>query len=97
MSALKIGGFLFRPAGGAASGKKPEAKAEKKADAPSKGGYDTVNFRSDRLAVMPRMSTISGQATQHLRGEAMESLLRESASELDDYFSGAYGFDADPE
>lgn len=97
MSAFKIGGFSFRSANGVSNVKKPENKAEEKDASPSQGKVDSVELRANRLAVMPRMSTISGQTAQHVQGETMESLLKDSAAELDDYFSKAYGFDKDAE
>lgn len=96
MSAFKIGDSPFRPTGGVSNSKKPEPKAEEKAAAPLKGAYDMVNVRANRLAAMPRMGAVGRQSAQHVRGGAVESLLKESAAELDDYFTGAYGFDGNP-
>ena len=92
MSAFKIGGSRFNPASGVSNTKKNElAKAEEEQFAQRKGGgFDTVKL--NRLAVMPRMSAAAGQSAERLRGEAVESLLKDSAAELDDYFSEAYGF-----
>lgn len=97
MSAFKIGGFSFRSTNGVSGAKKPESKTDEKAAAPSSGKTDSVELRPNRLAVMPRMSTINGQTVQHARSETVESLLKDSAAELDEYFSKAYGFDKDAE
>lgn len=96
MSVFKIGGSQFRPTGGVSGGREAEKKPEEKSAA-SKSGYDTVKFRDNRLAVMPRMSAVGGESSQRLRGETVETLLKASAPELDDYFSRAYGFDKDTE
>ena len=90
MSAFKIGGSLFRPASGVSNSKKPEAKEPVKSAGPPKGGYDTVKL--NRLAVMPRMSSLDGQSAERLQSGTVESLLKESTEELDDYFAKAYGF-----
>lgn len=92
MTAFKIEGSSFKPTGGISKNKKPEAKKEGESAAQSRGAYDTVRFRDNRLAVMPRMSAVSGNTTRHVQGETVESLLKDSAAELDDYFSQAYGF-----
>lgn len=97
MSAFKIGGSPFLPAPGPSGSKKPERRSGENSSVPSKGGYDTVNFHADRFAVMPRMGGVSGQSVQRLRSAAVESLLKDSAAELDSYFSKAYGFDAQAE
>ena len=92
MSAFKIGGSRFSPASGVSGPRKKEtakAAAEQSAQ-PKSGGFDTVKL--NKIAVMPRMSAASGQSAERLRGEAVESLLRADAAELDDYFSEAYGF-----
>ncbi|MBE7005052.1 MAG: hypothetical protein E7425_12400 [Ruminococcaceae bacterium] len=92
MSAFKIGGSPFRPASEISSAKKLKAKETSHSAAPSRGGFDTASVNPNRLAVMPRMSTVSGESAQHVQGEAVEALLRGAAKELDDYFSSAYGF-----
>ncbi len=91
MSAFQIGNSPFRPTQGVTGGKKPERKAEETA-APRKGSFDQGSFHANPLAVMPRMSALGGQTAQLERGEAVESLLRDSSAELDDYFTKAYGF-----
>ena len=93
MSALKIGGSPFRPASGVSGGKKTEAKAETNGASPSRGTYDTTDLHPNRLAVMPRMSALGSQNAQQAQGSAVETLLKESAAEVDDYFSNAYGFE----
>ncbi len=96
MSAFKIGGSPFRSPSGVAGGKRPESKVKPESAAPaSKNAYDTASFQTNRLAVMPRMSTVGGPSAQRVPGEAVESLLRDSAAELDDYFTKAYGFDVE--
>ena len=97
MSAFKIGGFAFRSWNGVFGLKKHEDKAEKKTVASTQRKTDSVELRPDRLAVMPRMSTIDRQTTQHIQGETIEAMLKDSAAELDTYFSAAYGFDGDSE
>ena len=92
MSAFKIGGFSFRPSHGVSSVKKPNRKAIESSKELSRSKVDSMEFRPNRLAVMPRMSSISGKTAQHLQSESVESLLKDSAAELDDYFSKAYGF-----
>lgn len=93
MSAFKIGGSPFRPANGVSNTQKPEKKVGETGTAAAKNGeFDTVNFRANRLAVMPRMSSLGTQSAQQAQGKAVESLLKDSAAELDDYFAGAYGF-----
>lgn len=92
MSIFQIGGSLFRPTNGVTNSKKPEKKPEEKDVELSKSAYDSVKFRDNPLAAMPRMSTVSGESAQRMRGETVESLLKDSATELDDYFSKAYGF-----
>ena len=92
MSAFKIGGSPFRPTSDITAGKKPKSKETAQSDAPSKSAFDTASVHPNRLAVMPRMSTVSGNTAQHVQGGTVESMLRDSAAELDDYFSRAYGF-----
>ena len=58
---------------------------------------DTASVNPNRLAVMPRMSAISSGGAQQIKSETVESMLRDSAAELDDYFTKAYGFDPDAE
>ena len=90
MSAFKIGGSLFRPSPGVSGGKKQEGKAPAENAAPQKNGFDTVKL--NKLAVMPRMSSMTGQGAERLQSEAVEALLKDSAAEMDDYFTEAYGF-----
>ena len=75
--------------------RKNERKSDEKSVAPSQNKIDAVQLRFNRLAVMPRMNTINGKSLQHMQSEAIESLLKNSAGELDEYFSKAYGFDQD--
>lgn len=93
MSAFKIGGSPFRPASEITGSKKVKTTEAAPGAAPSKGGFDTASVNPNRLAVMPRMSAVGGNSVQHMRGETVETMLRESAQELDDYFTRAYGFD----
>ena len=92
MSAFKIGGFSFRPTHGVSNVKKADSKAIERSEELSRSKADSMELRSNRLAVMPRMSTVNGNSAQHVQGETVESMLRDSAKELDDYFSRAYGF-----
>lgn len=93
MTDFKIGGAPLRPTPEAAGAKKTTAKEQaREAAAPSKGGFDTASVNPNRLAVMPRMSKIGGESAQCIQGEAVETLLRDAAAELDDYFTKAYGF-----
>ena len=98
MSALKIGGFPTRPASEITGSKKLKGKeSTQQSAAPSKGAFDTASVSPNRLAVMPRLSTITSGGAQQLKSETVESVLRDSAAELDDYFIKAYGFDPDAE
>ncbi len=97
MSAFRIGGFSFRPASGVAAEKKVKPQETAQSEAPRKGGFDTANVNAGPLAVMPRMGAVGDSAAQQAKGSAVETLLRDSAAELDDYFAGAYGFDRKPE
>lgn len=90
--ALKIGDASLRPVLDAGSGKRTEKKAPAESAAPAKGGFDTADFRANRLAVMPRMSSVGGRSAQRVQSGAVETLLKGSAEELDDYFAEAYGF-----
>lgn len=92
MSPIKIGSSQFRPTSEITGGKKPAAAKEAAVEAPRQGEYDTASVNPNRLAVMPRMSTAGSGSAQSLKGSTVESLLRDSARELDDYFSSAYGF-----
>ena len=92
MTAFKIGGSSFRPAQGASNSKKPETRSGEADAAPVKGGLDSMDFRANPLAVMPRMSSVGGQTAQHVQGGTVETLLKDQASALDDYFTDAYGF-----
>lgn len=96
MSAFKIGDSLFRPTSNVSKTKKTKATDESKSPALSRSAFDTAGISANPLTVMPRMSSIGGQDTQRLQSEAVESFLRESAAELDDYFTRAYGFDDVP-
>ena len=93
MSAFQIGGSPFRPMSDVTASKKPKAKETAQNDAPPKGAFDTVSVSHNRLAAMPRMGSVSGNTAQHVQGGTVESMLRDSAAELDDYFSKAYGFE----
>lgn len=96
MSAFKIGGFPTRPTNGiTGGGKLKEKESAQQSAAPSKGAFDTASVNPNRLAVMPRMSSISSGGAQHVKSETVESMLRDGAAELDEYFSKAYGFDKD--
>lgn len=92
MFSFKIGGSPVRPTSDAAAGKKLKTKETAQAAEPSRSGFDTAVVNTQRLTVMPRMSTVNGNSAQHVQGETVESMLRDSAKELDDYFSRAYGF-----
>ena len=96
MSVFKIGGSSIRPMSGASGGAKTEKKTAQD-PSPSKSGFDTASINANPLAVMPRMSLIRENSAQHLQGETVETLLRNSAAELDDYFTAGYGFDEKPE
>lgn len=95
MSTFKIGGSPLRPAAGVSNGKKVEKKTERQDAAPTKGGFDRTSINRNPLAVMPRMSTFGGQDAKQVQSAAVETLLRDSAKELDDYFTKAYGFDVE--
>lgn len=90
MTAFKIGGAPIKPVSGAAQSKKSEATApEEKASAP-KGGFDTAAFRP--FAATPRMGAANGKEAERAHSAAVESMLRNSSAEIDDYFASAYGF-----
>lgn len=94
MTAFKIGGSPLRPTPEAGGVKKAKTVEQAQSGAaPAKGGFDTANVDPNRLALMPRMSKVGGESAQCVKGEAVESLLRDAAKELDDYFSKAYGFE----
>ncbi|MBE6910343.1 MAG: hypothetical protein E7474_12345 [Ruminococcaceae bacterium] len=97
MSDFKINGLPPQPVtGGAGSGKVKAAETAKEAGSvkvPGRSGFDTASVNPNRLAVMPRMSTAAAESVQRMRGETVESLLRDSAAELDGYFTKAYGFE----
>ncbi len=95
MSAFKIGDSRFRPTLGVSGEKRPEKKDAAPSAAPPKGGCDKASIRRSPLAVMPRIGTVAGQETRRMQGGAVETLLRDSAKELDEYFTRAYGFDGD--
>ncbi|MBE7003967.1 MAG: hypothetical protein E7425_06745 [Ruminococcaceae bacterium] len=98
MSAFKIGGFPSRPTSEIAGSKKLKAKeTAQQSAAPTKSAFDTASVNPNRLAVMPRMSTITSGSAQQIKSETVESMLRDSAAELDDYFTKAYGFEPDAE
>lgn len=97
MSAFKIGGFSFRSANDISRAKKAESKSDEQAAAPCQSKTDSVELCPNRLSVMPRMNTIGGKSMQHMHGETVESLLKDSAAELDAFFSKAYGFNQDAE
>ena len=92
MSPFRIGNSQFRPTSEITGGKKPKAAKEAAAEAPRQGEFDTASVNPNRLAVMPRMSAAGSGDAQGIKGSAVEALLRDSAQELDDYFSSAYGF-----
>ena len=97
MSAFRIGGFSFRPASGVAAEKKVKPQETAQSEAPRKGAFDTANVNAGPLAVMPRMSAVGDSAARQVKGGAVETLLRDSAEELDGYFARAYGFEREPE
>lgn len=90
MTAFKIGGAPLQPVSGASKGKKPETAAPEEAAAMPKSGFDTAAFRP--FAAMPRMGAVSGKEAERARSAAVESMLRDSSAEIDDYFAAAYGF-----
>ncbi|MBE7007929.1 MAG: hypothetical protein E7422_02080 [Ruminococcaceae bacterium] len=92
MSPFKIGDSQFRPVSNV-SGKKLKEKEAPQSAPPSKSAFDTASVNSNRLAVMPRMSTVGGQDAQHVQSKTVESLLKDSAAELDEFFAKGYGFD----
>lgn len=89
---FKIGDSHVRPTTAVTNGKKPEIKKEAESAAPQKGGFDTASFRKGPLAVMPRMSSVTSHASQEAQGKTVETLLKDSAAELDDFFTKGYGF-----
>lgn len=95
MSAFKIGGSPFRPASGVGGGRKTEKKSAMQGAAPAKSGFDRALLQHSPTAVMPRMGMVLGQDMQHVQGEAVETLLRGSAAELNGYFTKALGFDGE--
>lgn len=90
MTAFKIGGAPPQPVSGAAKSKKPETAAPEGSAAAPKGGFDTAAFRP--FAAMPRMGAADGKEAERTRSAAVESMLRDSSAEIDDYFAAAYGF-----
>lgn len=82
MSVCKIGGFSFRSTNDISGAKKVERKSDEKSVAPSQAKTDAVRLRSNPLALMPRMNTISGKRLQHMQSETIESMLKDSAGEL---------------
>lgn len=90
MTAFKIGGTPLQPVSGTSKSKKPEAAAPGENAAAPKGGFDTAAFRP--FAAMPRMGAMGGKEAERARSAAVESLLRDSSAEIDDYFASAYGF-----
>ena len=92
MTDFKIGGLPHQPTSGIAGGGTVREKETTQSAASARSGFDTASVNPNRLAVMPRISSVDGQSAQHVRGKTVESLLRDSAAELDDYFTMAYGF-----
>ena len=91
MTAFKIGGAPPQPMSEISkSKKKPEAAAPEESAAAPKGSFDTAAFRP--FVAMPRMGTAGGKEAERTRSAAVESLLRDSSEEIDDYFASAYGF-----
>ena len=90
MTAFKIGGTPPQPVSGASKSKKPEAAAPEENAAAPKSGFDTAAFRP--FAAMPRMGAAGGKEAERARSAAVESMLRDSSKEIDDYFVSAYGF-----
>ena len=92
MTAFKIGGAPLQSVPGASKSKKPETATPGESAAAPKGGFDTAAFRP--FAAMPRMGmgAADGKEAERTRSAAVESLLRDSSAELDDYFATAYGF-----
>lgn len=80
MSAFKIGGAPFRPASEVTAGRKPKTKESAQTAEPAKSGFDTADVNPNRLAVMPRMSTVGGNTARHVQGGTVESMLRDSAA-----------------
>jgi len=94
MSAFKIGGLPSRPASEITGSKKLKTKESVQQSAePSRSAFDAASVNPNRLAVMPRMSTITSIGVQQIKSEAVESVLRDSAAELDGLFTKAYGFE----
>ena len=90
MTAFKIGGAPLKPMSEVSKGKRPEAAAPEESAAAPKGGFDTAAFRP--FAAMPRMGAAGGKEAERARSAAVESMLRDSSAEIDDYFATAYGF-----
>lgn len=90
MTAFKIGGAPLQPVSGASKSKKPVAAAPEESTAAPKGGFDTAAFRP--FVAMPRMGAAGGKEAERTRSAAVESMLRDSSAEIDDYFASAYGF-----
>ena len=91
MTAFKIGGAPLKPMSEVSKGKRPEAAAPEESAAAPKGGFDTAAFRP--FAGMPRMGAAGGgKEAERARSAAVESMLRDSSEEIDDYFASAYGF-----
>ena len=90
MTAFKIGGAPLKPVSEVSKSKKPEAAALEESAAAPKSGFDTAAFRP--FAAMPRMGAAGGKEAERTRSAAVESLLRDSSEEIDDYFASAYGF-----
>lgn len=93
MSAFTIGESPFRPAAGVTGSRKPQEKeAPQNGAAPARASFDTATITPGALAAMPRLGAVGGQDAQRVQSETVEGLLRDSAAELDDFFTGAYGF-----
>lgn len=90
MTAFKIGGAPLQPVSRASKNKAAEAAAPEETGVAPKGGFDTAAFRP--FAAMPRMGAAGGKEAERARSAAVESMLRDSSAEIDDYFASAYGF-----
>ena len=90
MTAVKIGGGPPKPVSGTPQSKKAGAAAPEENAAAPKGGFDTAAFRP--FAAMPRIGAAGGKEAERARSAAVESMLRDSSAEIDDYFASAYGF-----
>ena len=90
MTAFKIGGAPLQSVPGASKSKIPETAVPEESAAAPKSSFDTAAFRP--FAAMPRIGAAGGKEAERARSAAVESLLRDSSAEIDDYFAAAYGF-----